>query len=130
MTGLSNLDLSSIKELHDTWIAKELEGKVSELLELCTNDIQWLPPNAPPIVGREQIAKYLATDPVKLLAIDITCLSVNGSGSVAYLTSNYQTRYLTESHSEVEHEAKGTHLWVLRREGDRWRVALVAWSSW
>ena len=130
MTELSDRDLTNIEELHDVWIAKELEGKGSEVLDLCTDAVQWLRPDAPPIVGKEEVAKYLATDPVKLLAVDISNLSVDGSGSVAYLTSNYSTRYLTESHSAIAHEAKGTHLWILRREEDRWRVAVVAWSSW
>jgi hypothetical protein len=25
--------------------------------------------------------------------------------------------------------ARGTHLWILRREGGRWRVALVTWQA-
>jgi ketosteroid isomerase-like protein len=130
MTGLSDLDLSNIEKLHDIWIAKELEGNASEVLDLCTDDIQWMPPDAPPIVGKEKIANFLATDPVKLLVVNISNLSIRGSGSVAYLTSNYFTRYLSQSHSEFEHDAKGTHLWVLRKEDNRWRIAVVAWSSW
>lgn len=125
MTEFSKQDIANIKDLHKIWIAKELEGRGPEVVELCTDDVQWLPPDAPPIVGKEEIANYLATHHVKLLAIDVTDLSVKGSGSVAYLTSNYRTRYLTE----IAHEAKGTHLWVLRKEDGAWRVAIVTWSA-
>jgi ketosteroid isomerase-like protein len=130
MTELSEQDLNSIKDLHDIWIAKELEGNGPEVVDVCTDDVQWLRPDGPPIVGKEEIVHYLASERVKLLTVDVTDVSVQGSGSFAYLTSNYTTRYLTEGHSEIPHEEKGTHLWVLRKEGDQWRVAIVAWSSW
>ena len=130
MTQLSEEDLNSIRKLHDIWIAKELEGNAYEIVDLCTEDVQWLPPDAPPVLGKEEIEKYLATQDAKLLAIDAIDVSVQGSGSVAYLISNYTTRYLIEGHSEVPHEAKGTHMWVLRKERDQWGVAVVTWSSW
>jgi len=130
MTKLSEQDLKSIKQLHDMWIAKELEGKGSEVVDLCTEDVQWLPPDGPPIVGKEEIANYLSTERVKLLTVNAADVSVQGSGLVAYLISTFTTRYLTEGHSEVTHEAKGTHLWVLRKETDQWLVAVVTWSSW
>ena len=130
MTKLSEQDVKSIKQLHDIWIAKELQGKGSEVVDLCTEDVQWLPPDGPPIVGKEYIANYLATQRVQLLTVDAADVSVQGSGSIAYLISNFTTHYLTEGHSEVPHEAKGRHLWVLRKETDQWLVAVVTWSSW
>jgi len=130
MTALSEEDLNTIRDLHDIWIAKELEGKGSEIIDLCTEEVHWLPPDGPPIVGKEEIANYLAAERVKLLTVNASDVSIHGSGSIAYLISNYTTRYLTEGHSEVAHEAKGTHLWVLRKEEDDWRVAVVTWSSW
>jgi ketosteroid isomerase-like protein len=130
MKELSEQDINNIKNLHEIWIAKELEGNGSDAVDLCTEDAQWLPPDAPPIVGKKEIRNYLTTERVNLLTVEAIDVSVQGSGSVAYLISNYTTRYLTEGHSEIAHEAKGTHLWVLRKEGDRWRVAVVTWSSW
>jgi ketosteroid isomerase-like protein len=129
MTGLNDQDFSKIKDLHNLWIAKELEGNRSELVDLCTDDIQWLPSDSAPIVGKEEIAKYLLLHSVKLEEIDITNLTVKGNGSFAYLTANYLTRYFTDGQAEV-HEAKGTHLWVLRKDGKNWRIAVVMWSAW
>lgn len=129
MTELSERDLDKIKNLHNRWIGSELDGNETGVVDLCTADVQWLPPDSPPIVGKDEIAKYLATHQVKVEAIDIDGLYVQGSGSLAYLISNYRTQYLTEGHSEL-HESQGTHLWVLRKEGDYWRVAVVTWSSW
>ena len=115
--------------VHDLWIAKELEGNESEVIDLCTEDIQWLAPNDPPIVGKEVIAKHLAAHPTTVESIDISDVCIHGSGSLAYLISNYRTHSLIEGHSEP-HESTGTHLWVLRNEGDDWRVAVVTWSAW
>lgn len=129
MTEISQQDLNKIKDVHDLWITKELEGNGSEVIDLCTQDIQWLPPNDPPIVGKEEIAKHLAAHPTKVQSIDINDLCIRGSGSLAYLISNYRTHYLTKGHSEL-HESTGAHFWVLRKEGDDWRVAVVTWSAW
>jgi ketosteroid isomerase-like protein len=130
MTELLDQDVDKIKEVHNRWMELELSGENSKLVDLCTEDIQWLVPNASPIAGKEAIANYLDTNRVDVKEIDLTNLSIHGSGSLAYLTSDYRTRFLTPGHSEM-HEARGTHLWVLRKS-DRhvWRVAAVAWSSW
>ena len=129
MTALSEQDLKKIKDLHRRWIAKELEGNEAGVVDLCTADVQWLVPGAPPVVGKEEIAKYLAAHHVKLETIDATDPAVAGSGTIAYLTSNYHARYLAEGLSEMQ-DAQGTHLWILRKEGDDWRVAVVTWNSW
>lgn len=129
MTAFSDQDLNNIKDLHRRWILKELEGNEAEVVDLCTADVMWLVPDTPPIVGKEEIAKYLAINRAKFETIDVIDHSVEGSGSIAYLTSNYRARYIAEGLSEVQ-EAKGTHLWVLRKEGDDWLVAVVTWNSW
>ena len=129
MIELSRQDLNKIKDVHDLWIAKELEGNGSEVIDLCTQDIQWLPPNDPPILGKEEIAKHLAAHPTTVESIDVYDLCIHGNGCLAYLISNYRTQYLTEGHSGL-HESTGAHLWVLRKEGDDWLVAVVTWSAW
>jgi len=106
MIELSRQDLNKIKDVHDLWIAKELEGNGSEVIDLCTQDIQWLPPNDPPILGKEEIAKHLAAHPTTVESIDVYDLCIHGNGSLAYLISNYRTHYLTEV-------IRGTHLWEL-----------------
>jgi ketosteroid isomerase-like protein len=76
MTEMSQQDLNKIKDVHDLWIARELEGNGSEVIDLCTQDIQWLAPNGPPIVGKEEIAKHLAAHPTKVESIDINDLCI------------------------------------------------------
>jgi len=40
------------------------------------------------------------------------------------------TRYSSQDHAQIVHEATGTHLWILRRESNFYLVAVVTWSSW
>ena len=127
MTALSEEDLKNIKDLHRRWIAKELEGNESEVVDLCTADVKWLVPDAPPIVGKEEIAKYLASHHVELETLEVSDPLIEGNETIAYLTSNYRACYVAEGLLE---EAKGTHLWILRKEGNDWRVAVVTWNSW
>lgn len=127
MTELSDQDLNYIRDLHHRWIAKELEGNETAVVDLCTADVRWLVPGAPPIAGKDEIAKYLATHHVKIQTLEVSDPAIEGNGTIAYLTSNYRACFVSEGLLE---EAKGTHFWVLRKEGNEWRVAVVTWTSW
>jgi ketosteroid isomerase-like protein len=129
MAELTEREVREIKELHDLWIAKELAGNSFQLLDLCTEEIDWIPPDERPIRGKEAIARYLEANRVRLQQVKIDDVLIGGSDTTAYLTSNYRTRFLSEAGSET-HEVIGTHLWVLRKEHGKWRVAVVTWSSW
>jgi uncharacterized protein (TIGR02246 family) len=130
MSELSDQDVEAIEAIHDQWIREELAGNSSQIVELCTNDVMWIPPDAPPLVGKEAIAQHLNDNSVNLKDVQIRDVVIRGSDSVAYLTSNYCSRFVAEGTFEMQ-EASGTHLWVLRNTGAGvWRVAVVAWSSW
>ena len=130
MTQINDHDVQTITDLHNRWIAHELAGATSKLVDFCTDDTQWMPPDGPPIVGKESVANYLTSMKMELTEIDIMDLSISGTDSFAYLMSNYRTQFLTGGHTGI-HEAKGSHLWILQKAGDGdWRIAVLAWSSW
>ena len=52
-------EAARIELVHSAWINYERAGDLSHLLALCADDIEFWPPNAPPIVGREEVARYL-----------------------------------------------------------------------
>src|SRR5688500_10445107 len=127
MSELSDQDIESIEEIHRYWIGEELAGNSSRVIELCTDDVRWIPPNAPPLVGKEAIARYLSDSTVGLKDVQIGDVIIRGSRSVAYLTSNYHSRFVVDGGSTVQ-EVVGAHLWILRKKmGGVWRVAIVAW---
>ena len=130
MSELTSHDVDAIKVVHNRWVREELARHSSHVIELCTDDVRWIPPNAPPLVGKKAIAQYLSDSTVDLKDVQTGDVVICGSGSVAYLTSSYRSRFVVEGNSEMQ-EATGTHLWILRKTGSgEWRVAIVAWSSW
>lgn len=130
MSELSGQDVDAIEAVHNRWIAEELAGNSSTVIGFCTDDVKWIPPDAPPLVGKQAIAQYLKDSTVKLKDVQVKEITIRGSGSVAYLTSAFLSRFVSEGQTEMQ-EATGTHLWVLRKTGDgAWRVAIVAWSLW
>jgi uncharacterized protein (TIGR02246 family) len=116
----------AIRRLHDAWIAAELRGDSEAVLCLCTPDVRWLVPGRPPLEGREAARQLLRAAQVDLLDIRTSDVRVEHSGELALKTSRYETRYRAGGQERV---ARGTHLWILRREGGTWRVRLVTWQA-
>jgi uncharacterized protein (TIGR02246 family) len=117
--------IAVIRQVHDAWLAAELRGDVEEVLRLCTSDVRWLVPGRPMVEGREAVRQLLQATHVELLDIRAVDVRVEHSGELASKTSRYETRYRAGRQDRV---ARGTHLWILRREGVAWRVALVTWQ--
>jgi uncharacterized protein (TIGR02246 family) len=118
--------VEAIRQVHDAWIAAELRGDIEGVLRLCTPDVRWLTPGRPALEGRDAARQLLQAGQVELLDIRAGDLRVEHSGELAVKTSRYETRYRTGGRERV---ARGTHLWILRREGVAWRVALVTWQA-
>lgn len=144
MADLSEQDLAAIQDVHDRWINAELHGNHDQVIELCTDDVNWIPPNAPPLNGKHAISAYLDNNRVILQDIQLQNIEIHGNDSVAYLMSSYHTSFSVPddahelpSGSDVKQpssplqQVNGTHLWILRKTKDGlWRVAVVTWSSW
>ena len=117
--------LVAIRQIHEAWLAAELRGEVESILRLCTHDVRWLIPDHPVLEGRES-GRQLLRAQVELLGLRAEDVRIEQSGELACKTSRYETRYRTGGRERV---ARGTHLWILRREGMGWRVALVTWQA-
>ena len=127
MSELSNRDLQDIRDLHDRWIARELEGDALGVLRLCADDVQWLVPSLGLLVGKEAARELLAEPGVEIREIQTGDIQIRGSGSFAYKISTYSTRYSVAGSSEVR-VTRGTHLCILLKTDCEWRVALVSWQ--
>jgi uncharacterized protein (TIGR02246 family) len=117
----------AVKRVHEAWIAAELSGDIEGVLTLCTPDVRWLPPGCEMLVGRETGRRLLTNSQVDLESIEASDVRVEVSGDLAVKTSRYETHYRLRGQG-TPHVARGTHVWVLRREGGEWRVALVTWQ--
>lgn len=128
MSDLSNDDVQSIEDLHNRWLGFERRGDTAAVLELCTDDVMWIPPTSPPLIGQQAIIQWLKSAEVKIISLKTSDLRIGGSGTVAYKTSNYSTTYVPRDRSDTT-TINGTHAWVLRKLPDAgWKVAVVTWS--
>jgi len=118
--------LEAIRQVHEAWLAAELRGDVEGILCLCTPNVQWLVPGHRLLEGREAGRQLIQAPGVELMSIRAGDLRVEHSGELAFKTSRYETRYCKGGQEGV---MCGTHLWILRREGLTWRVALVTWQA-
>jgi uncharacterized protein (TIGR02246 family) len=127
-TVLDDADLQAIRRLEQRWLAEELAGNASAVLEFCTDDVVWMPPSERTLRGKAAVRAWLAGPPPRIEDLQLSNVRIEGDGSVACKVADYQARYVPDGSSDPVTSA-GSHVWVLRRGADStWRVALLAWT--
>jgi ketosteroid isomerase-like protein len=121
-------DVVRIELVHSAWINYERTGDLDHLLALCADDIEFWPPNDPPIDGREAVARYLRRSKTAIHDVEVCDRRIRVSDGLAYLTAKYRTTYSAPNGPRTT--IVGSHLWILRSHANNWMVALVAWSIW
>ena len=123
---LSHADDASIRHLHDAWVKAEVRSDLDAVLSLCSEGVRWIPPDDLPSVGLEAGRIHLQTPGVRLLSIETTNLVVEGTESHATKACRFETVFeFTET--GVRGVKRGTHVWTLEKQGERWRVSSVLW---
>ena len=51
MDRLTTAAIGKIEQIHSKWIELEIAGEDRKLIDLCTSDIEFWPPDAPPVRG-------------------------------------------------------------------------------
>jgi ketosteroid isomerase-like protein len=132
MSGMKRLtedDVREIQQIHSRWIEFEVAGEDRCLLALCTDDIEFWPPDAPPVLGRTAVSAQLARGSTRIHGIEISGRRILGSNEIAYLTASYKTTF-SSAEDVTLRQAFGSHLWILEKRADGWALALVSWSVW
>lgn len=114
------MDKALIEQLHDAWLAAEREGRINDILELCTEDVVVQPPIAPACVGRQDFRRMLEGSAGAIADIRISDLTIDVFEGVAIKRARFST-LLADSGGPIE----GAHLWILR---PRWKVCYLSWS--
>ncbi|HEV2245581.1 MAG TPA: nuclear transport factor 2 family protein [Terriglobia bacterium] len=126
--SLSEPDVEAIRLLERRWLAEELAGNLNGVLELCSDDIVWLPPGFPALKGKSAIRIWLEHPDSRIEDITLSNVSLYGNESIAYKLADFRTRYVPAG-STSSVEIKGNHLWILRRNRQSvWQVVVVAWA--
>jgi ketosteroid isomerase-like protein len=129
MDNLTEDDVRKIERIHSRWIEFEVAGKASRLLTLCSDDIEFWPPDAQPLLGRMAVSAQLEREATRIHRIEISSRRIRGLNEIAYLTANYKTTF-SSAEDCTPRQALGSHLWILRKRASSWLVTLVSWSSW
>lgn len=126
---LDDSDRQAIRNLEQRWLAEERAGHGDAVLEHCTDDVVWMPPNEHALRGKAAVRAWLVEPFVRIEELEVRNVRIEGDGGVAYKVADYQTRYVPDGSMHPVTSA-GSHVWVLCRGADRqWRVSFVAWTS-
>ena len=129
MLDLSPADQDAILHVHDRWIDAEREGRSLDVLDLCTADVTWMVAGRELLVGTAAARALLESAAAEILELETSEVRIQGSGTMAFKTSRYRSRYRTLD-AGPEQVGQGQHLWILRKEADeQWRVAFVTWHE-
>jgi ketosteroid isomerase-like protein len=129
MNELTEDAVREIERLHSNWIEFERTGEHHSLMALCADDIEFWPPNAPPLLGRAAVSAQVTHGTTRIHCIEITDRRIRGSNEIAYLTASYKTTF-SSAEDSTSRQALGSHLWVLRKRAGAWVVTLLTWSVW
>ncbi|AMY08381.1 SnoaL-like domain protein [Luteitalea pratensis] len=127
---LSDEDRLAIAAVHREWVDAELKGDMSAVLQLCTAEPVWLPPDHGPLCGRAAIVRWLAAQPHEgVVRIDIDRLAIDGLDSFAWKVATFRTT-LDRPAATGPSVFAGAHGWLLQRDdAGTWRVAVVTWTT-
>jgi ketosteroid isomerase-like protein len=56
MDKLTEHDRRQIEQIHSSWIEFEIAGANDSLMTLCSDDIEFFPPDGQPVCGRAEVA--------------------------------------------------------------------------
>jgi ketosteroid isomerase-like protein len=121
-------DVRAIEAIHARWMSDELAGNAAAVLDLCSDEVIWLPPGGRPLRGRKTILQWLSGPPVQIRDLRLSNLEIAGDGRVAWKTCDFVTTYQPFGNSLPTIE-RGSHLWVMHKEDDGvWRVVVATWT--
>ena len=92
MDKLSEDAVREIEQIHSSWIEFEVAGEEHSLMTLCADDIELLPPDAQPVLGRAAVSAQLAQGNTRIHGIEISNRRIRGSDEIAYLTTAVQIK--------------------------------------
>ena len=122
--GLSPEDRDALQAYSDEFVSQCLDRDWDPLVERLTDDVVFLPPDEPAIIGKAAVADFLNAYPI-ITAYSSTLESADGSADHAATRSSFELTVETED-GETRIVGKGTTTY--RKEGGRWRTATNCWN--
>ena len=123
---LTDQDIAAIRATIEPWTQACINADWDRMLSMCTDDIVFMPPDAPMAEGRGAARAYLETYPdIKSFTFDFT--HIEGSGNSA---SARGTLAMTVEAEGNEMSFTGKFVDTFRKEPDNsWRYTSVIWNN-
>jgi ketosteroid isomerase-like protein len=125
---LAASDRLEILKLQAWWTAMVRAGRPERAAELCAEDVVVLPPDAPPISGREAARAWLkGLNGGAVERIEVAGVDLRGGPRSAWMTATVTTTRLAQD--GVRSMERERRLWALIKDGPTWRVRLAGWEA-
>ena len=113
-----------IRELVETWISATQAGDLESVLSLMTDDVVFLGPGRPPMIGRETFAAASRAHPKQPFEISGTSeiQEIKIVGDWAYMWTRL-TVVMTPNDGGAPVRRAGHTLSVLTKQNGRWQIA-------
>ena len=122
--GLSAEDRDALQAYLDEWVSQCLDRDWDALVERLTDDVVFMPPDEPAVIGKAAVADFLNAYPI-ITSFRSTIVSANGRADLAAVRSSFDLTVETE---DGEARLVGKVLITHRKEGGRWRLATQCWN--
>ncbi len=123
-TGLTAEDRDAIQAYTDEWVSQCLDRDWDALVERLTDDVVFMPPDEPAVIGKAAVADFLGTYPI-ITALSVSIDSADGRADLATIRYSFDMTVETE---DGETRMVGKGLATYRKEGGRWRGATSCWN--
>ena len=122
--GLSPEDRDRLQALSDRLVSLSLDRGWDAFLELLTDDIVFMPPDEPAVIGKAAVADFLEAFPI-MTSFSVTIDSADGRADHAAVRASFD---MTVETKDGETQMVGKVLGAYRREEGRWCVATNCWN--
>ena len=123
---MTNSDaLTAAQNIIEPWNRACIDRDWDAALSMCTEDMVFMPPGAPPVSG-EAIRPWLDALPV-IRAMDWSIDDLKESGDIAYLRGPVRQTFEIEGQTE-EFDGKYCDVMVRGTDG-QWRFSLIIWNT-
>lgn len=123
--ALTPVDVSSIRATAEPWVRACIERDWDALLEMCTDDVVFLPPDEP-IVPSDRVRAWLEAYP-EIETFDFDFDHIEGQDHLAVAYGTFRMTVTIEGRS-VALDGK-FHDTFRRDDRGKWLYAIVIWNS-
>ncbi len=122
--GLSPEDRDALEAYVDEYASQCLDRDWDTLVERLTDDVVFMPPDQPAVIGKAAVADFLEAFPI-LTRFSASIGGADGRADHAALRGSGAMTMETE---DGETRMVGKWLATYRKEGGRWRLATYCWN--